>query len=133
MNRLKIILAENKTLHEMLIGICLSNVVVFVIAVIFAGDKVKASVGILIGTVLALMYCIHMAVTIDDALCLDEKGASAQMRKHMLIRYSVVCVVVAVVCIFKIGNPVLIVISCLTVKFGAYLQPLVHKLMNRWR
>ena len=133
MNRLKIILAENKTLHEMLIGICLSNVVVFVIAMIFAGDKVKASVGILIGTVLALMYCIHMAVTIDDALCLDEKGASAQMRKHMLIRYSVVCVVVALVCVLKIGNPVLIVISCLTVKFGAYLQPLVHKLMKRWR
>lgn len=133
MNRLKIILATNKTLHEMLIGIAVSNVLLLLITLIVTTDKSSGCTGVLIGTIVALIYCIHMAITIDDALYLDEKGASVQMRKHMLIRYTGVCIVVALSCYFKIGNPICIVLSCLSVKFGAYMQPLVHKILNRWR
>lgn len=131
MNRIRIILAENTTLHEMLLGIVVSNLLLSIIAMIFSENRMDSCLGVLVGTIVAIIYCIHMAVTIDDALCLDEKGASQQMRKHMLIRYFFVCVVVAAACIFKTGNPIFIILSCITVKMGAYMQPLIHKILKR--
>lgn len=131
MNRLKIILATNKTLHEMLVGVLLSNIVILIVSLILFDDKIKVLIGVLAGCLVAVFYCTHMAVTIDDAMCLDEKGAMAQMRKHMIIRYIVVCVVVGTLCYFELANPVCCVLSCLTVKLGAYLQPVVHNKIFR--
>lgn len=133
MNRVKIILKENRTLHEMLIGLVLSNLVILLIGLIVTSDRLQALLGVLIGFWVAVLYTVHMAVTLDDALCLDEKGAASQLRKHMLIRYGFVCVIIAVVSYFGIGNPVLCIISVLTVKLGAYLQPIVHKLFTRFQ
>ena len=130
MNRLKIILKENTTLHEMMTGIVLINIIPAVIAV-FMNNRRQALLGVLIGLVTALLFVIHMAVTIDDALCLDEKGAATQMRKQMLIRYFSVCVIVAVSAYFKIADPVFMMISILTIKAGSYLQPTVHRIFNR--
>lgn len=131
MNRVRIILRENKTLHEMLLGLTLSNLVILIIGLIIASDKFFATLGVLEGYLVAVFYVIHMAVTLDDTMCLDEKGAVSQMRKHMMIRYALVCIVVAVVSQFKLGNPILCILSILTVKLGAYLQPLVHRILTR--
>ena len=86
MNRLRIILRDNHTLHEMMIGIAAANAVLAIIA-LFVGDRKPALSAVAIGMVTAIIYTIHMAVTVDDALCLDEKGAAAELRKNMLIRY----------------------------------------------
>lgn len=131
MNRLRIILSSNRTLHEMLIGVALSNIVILLIGLIACQDKIKAIIGVVAGCAVAVVYLVHMAVTIDDALCLDEKGAAAQMRKNMMIRYLIVCVIVGGVCYFEIANPVLCVLSCLTVKTGAYMQPIIHNKLFR--
>lgn len=132
MNRIRIILTENHTLHEMLIGVLLSNVILAVVGVLVTDDKPKALIGVLCGMVIACFYVIHMAVTLDDALCLSEKEAASQLRKHMLIRYLFVLVTAGCVCYFGIGNPVLCILSILTVKTGAYFQPLIHKII-KWR
>ena len=73
-----------------------------------------------------------MAVTVDDALCLDEKGAAVEMRKQMVIRYLLICVVAALSFKFKIVEPVFLVISLLTIKAGAYMQPVIHRFV-KWR
>ncbi len=130
MNRLKIILKENTTLHEMMTGIVLVNIIPATVAV-FMNNRRQALLGVLIGLVTALLFVIHMAVTIDDALCLDEKGAATQMRKQMLIRYFSVCVIVAVSAYYKIADPIFVMISILTIKAGSYLQPTVHRIFNR--
>ena len=130
MNRLKIILRDNHTLHEMLLGIVLINTVLAVIA-LFVSDTKKALLGVAIGAATAMVYTIHMAVTVDDALCLDEKGAAGAMRKQMIIRYVFVCVVVAVCSYFRITHPVFLIISIITIKAGAYLQPTIHKILCR--
>ena len=128
MNRLRIILRENHTLHEMMIGIIAVNAVLAVIA-FFVSDRKTALTAVAIGMLTALIYTIHMAVTVDDALCLDEKGAAAELRKNMLIRYAFVCVVVAVSVYTKAAHPIFLVLSVITIKAGAYLQPFVHKLL----
>ena len=132
MNRLRIILTENETLHEMLLGIGFCNLLLLLIGLIVCTDKRSAALGVLIGFLVACFYAIHMAVTIDDALCLDERGAAAVLRKNMLIRYAVVCLVVAAIGYFRFANPILCIFSCLTIKPGAYMQPFVHsKILKR--
>ncbi len=130
MKRLAIILKENHTLHEMLTGTVFVNCLLAVIA-LFVKDRTHALYAVAIGCVCAVIYVIHMAVTVDDALNLDEKGAAAQMRKQMLIRYLFVCIVAGAGLYFKIADPIFLVISLITIKAGAYLQPTVHKIFNR--
>jgi hypothetical protein len=130
MNRLRIILKENHTLHEMMLGIVTANVVLAV-AAIFINNRNKAMLAVLIGTLTALVFVIHMAVTVDDALCLDEKGAVSQMRTQMLVRYLLVGVVVGLSLNFGIADPIFLTISVLTIKAGAYLQPSIHKMLSR--
>ncbi len=130
MKRLAIILKENHTLHEMLAGIVFSNCLLAVIAS-FVNDRRHALLAVAIGCATAVIYVIHMAVTVDDALCLDEKGAAAEMRKQMIIRYLIVFIIAGASLFFKIADPIFLVISLITIKAGAYLQPTVHKIFNR--
>ncbi len=129
MKRLAIILKENHTLHEMIIGIVAANILP-ALATLFVGDRRSAITAVLIGCVTAIIYVIHMAVTIDDALCLDERGAVSSVRKNMVVRYVFVAVVAAVSLYYKIADPVFLVISLITIKAGAYLQPTIHKIMK---
>ena len=127
-----IILKENRTLHEMMLGLVAVNAVLALIALLVP-DTRKALFAVGIGTATALFYVIHMAVTVDDALYLDEKGAVSAFRKNMVIRYVVVCIVAAVSLYYKLADPLFFVISVITIKAGAYMQPAVHKILEHWR
>ena len=130
MKRLRIILKENQTLHEMMIGIVSVNVILALLALLVKYRR-AALFAVLIGCALAVVFVIHMAVTLDDALNLDEKGAASVMRKQMIIRYVFVCAVFAAAVYFKIADPIFLTLSVITVKAGAYLQPTIHRLLNR--
>lgn len=130
MNRIKIILKEDRTLHEMLLGIVAVNIILAVVAM-FVPNRQQALYAVLIGTVTAAIYVIHMAVTMDDAMNLDEKSAVVQVRKQMAVRYLIVCVVAGTSLYFRIADPIFLVISVITIKAGAYLQPTIHKILKR--
>lgn len=130
MKRLLIILSKDHTLHEMMIGITMANIVLAIIA-LFVPDRRHALYAVAVGLAISLLYVIHMAVTLDDALNLDEKSAVSEVRKHMVIRYVLTGVAVGAVLFFHIADPVFLVLSVITIKAGAYLQPFVHKLLGR--
>jgi hypothetical protein len=130
MNGIKIILKEDRTLHEMLLGIVAVNIILAVVAM-FVPNRQQALYAVLIGTVTATVYVIHMAVTMDDAMNLDEKSAVVQVRKQMAVRYLIVCVVAGTSLYFRIADPIFLVISVITIKAGAYLQPTIHKILKR--
>ncbi|MBO4890326.1 MAG: hypothetical protein J5574_04975 [Lachnospiraceae bacterium] len=130
MNRIKIVLKEDHTLHEMLLGIAAANILLAIVAALVP-NRQQALMGVLTGTVIAAVYVIHMAVTMDDAMNLDEKGAVAQVRKQMIIRYLFVFALGGAVLYFKIAHPVFLVLSIITIKAGAYLQPVIHKILKR--
>ena len=112
-----------------MIGICFADIILAIIAACTNRDRALAAVAI--GLAISLVFVIHMAVTVDDALCLDEEGAVAQMRKQMLIRYAFVAVAFSLSVYFKAADPVFLTISIVLIKAGPYLQPFVHKLFNR--
>ena len=113
-----------------MIGITAVNMLIAVIA-LFVTDRQRALTAVAIGWAAALIYVIHMAVTVDDALCLDEKGATVQTRKQMAIRYAFVCAVFIISVYYKIADPIFLVISLITIKAGAYLQPYIHRYSGR--
>jgi len=121
-------LRENKTLHEMLIGMFLFALLTGILCIVFAKRPLYCLVGLLAGLVGALFMVIHMAVTIENSVVLVEKDAVSYTRKMTVIRYGVACALMLAVGITDIGSPVLCVIGLLFLKAGAYLQPVVHKL-----
>ncbi len=130
MKRLLIILRQDHTLHEMMTGILAANLILAGIA-LFVTDRRHALYAVAIGCIISMLYVIHMAVTLDDALNLDEKSAVSEVRKHMVIRYVLTGIAVGASFYFRIADPVFLVFSVLTIKAGAYLQPFVHKLLGR--
>ncbi len=130
MNRLKIILKEDRTLHEMIAGILAVNLVLAGIAYLIMRNR-ESVTAVAIGAAIAIIYVIHMAVSVDDALCLDEKGAATQLRKSMIFRYLFVCIAFGLSIYLKIADPIFLTISVITIKAGAYLQPFIHKHFGR--
>lgn len=121
---------ENKTLKEMLIGIGISAVIGVVIILIATKQKGYNVCGLLIGMLGAIFMGVHMALTIEDALLFDEKTAISYIRKQTYIRYAVACILVIAVGVTNIASPVAAVFGLLLLKPGAYLQPLVHKILH---
>jgi len=121
-------LRNNRTLREMLIGIVASGIVVAVFCLVFAKNVLFNITGLGLGMIGAFFMAIHIACTLEDVVILDEKGAVSYMRKMTYIRYAVVCVLVVLVGVLKIGSPVMCVIGVMLLKAGAYLQPITHKI-----
>lgn len=122
------VIRENRTLREMLVGIGISGVVAVILSLIFSDNFLYDFVGLIAGTAGAVFMAIHMGWTIEDAVLLDEKGAIAYTRKMTYVRYIIICVIVILVGVTKIGSPVMCVIGVLLLKAGAYMQPLVHRI-----
>lgn len=121
------VIRENRTLREMLVGIGISGFIALILCLIFSNDVLFDCVGLLAGILGASFMAIHMGYTIEDAVLLDEKGAIAYTRKMTCIRYGVICAIVIIIGITKVGSSVMCVIGVLLLKAGAYMQPLVHK------
>lgn len=121
------LLKNNKTLRQILIGIVIYGVIIEIILLFISKDRIYSSLGLLIGIVTAMGCVIHMAYGIEIAVMLDEKGAIAYTRKYTVIRYVIMCVVLVVTGVLKIGNPVTLIFGFLGLKAGAYLNPIINK------
>lgn len=124
------VIRENRTLKEMMLGIVVAGVIVAALCGFFSKSFLTDIIGLLFGLAGAIFMAIHMACTIEDAVLLGEKGAIAYTRKMTYIRYGVICVIVVLVGVAKIGSPVMCVIGVMLLKAGAYMQPLIHRILN---
>lgn len=122
------LIKTNKTLRELICGILVFGFVCEVLLLIFTKNKAYNSIGLIIGILISLICAVHMAWGIDIAVNLDEKSSIAFTRKYTVIRYLLMCVVLAVVGIFDFGSPVTLIFGYMGLKMGAYLNPLIHRL-----
>lgn len=122
------LLRENKTLRELLLGTWIFGILMGIVLAVFFPPIIYRLVGLVFGLIAASGMAIHMAYCINITVELDEKGANTHVRKMTIIRYILVCVLLVVVALTKIGDPISYVIGTLSLKIGAYSQPLIHKL-----
>lgn len=118
---------ENKTLRELVYGIIVFGLIIQVILAIFFPPVVFRAVGLWIGVLCGVGMAVHMAYCLETLVLLDEKGATAYAKKTSVIRYMVVCVILAATAISGIGDPISFVFGIIGLKAGAYMQPLTHK------
>ena len=122
----------NETLKELLIGILFYGILVEVIGLCFLGNKIYFSIGLWIGIFLALGAAIHMWWGLEKALDLGD-GAGKYALSQNMIRYGVIVVAFAVLCILDFGNPLAAFAGIMGLKAGAYLQPFTHKIMIKFQ
>ncbi len=123
----------SQVLKELLAGILLLGLVIQGGFVWLVSDKWYFTTGLWSGVVLALFMAIHMNCSIEKSLTLSEDDAQGHMQKMTAVRMAVVILVMGAVCFLKLGNGVSLFAGVLTLKFSAYFQPILHRLMEKLR
>lgn len=115
-----------------------SGIVIFTLAAMLAALIVypQASVfaGLLLGMVLALAMFFSMAVVLESSMKREDSRVVQKWTVvSSVIRYAVLFAVLVIVVVWFPDriNAVALVIGVLGLKAGAYLQPVIHKLVSR--
>lgn len=129
----------DETLKELLLAILVFEIVAqiigaIVVGIFLEGGVLKYTFGLWIGAMLAFVSAYHMWWSIDRNLSVnaDNEGAARAFAiKQNLIRYAVVLLVFLGVCLTTFSYPLAAFLGIMGLKAGAYLQPLVRKVMHR--
>lgn len=124
---------KNSTLKELLIGIFIVGILSQIVCLIFLKQHLYHAVGLWVGIFVSAGMVIHMQRSIEDGLDLMGDAGVKYMKKGYLTRTMVACVVMAVVMYFDWGNPITILLGVIALKVAVYLQPLVHRLLGKWK
>lgn len=130
----------NETLAELMAGIVASGIVIQLVEVLiaavypqFTGSRLSFAVGLWIGIATAIGLSAHMYRSIDLALSMSPPDAEKYMRKAYLVRTVAILVVAGIVTYFELGYVMAAFLGMLCLKFGAFLQPLIHKLWKKFQ
>lgn len=117
-------------LKELILGILLCGILLQFIPIWFVKDSFYYSCGLWIGIALAVFRVIHMEYGIENSMEFTvKKDMVNYSRKMYAIRTLVTVMAVFLVYRFRLGNVVAVFLGMFAVKFGAYLQPVIHGLM----
>lgn len=130
----------NETLAELLAGILVCAAVIQIIELIvsvvqpaFAGSVLSFVTGFWIGIATAMGLAVHMYWSIDRALDMAPKDAEGYVRRAYLLRTILILAVVGLVYFLHLGYVMATFLGVLCLKFGAFLQPLMHKLKKKFQ
>lgn len=119
------------TIKELILGILLFGAVIWLILIWFVSDKGSFTLGLLLGTALSAGLALHMNYSIGQSLELAEKDAQSYMQRMAVLRMGMVLILFGAAYLLRIGNPIGIFAGLFTLKFGAYFQPLLHRLIHK--
>lgn len=125
----------NETLLQLLMGILIFEIVCQLIGMWFVPDKLKYTVGLWIGAILACLSAYHMWWSLDRNLSINadnEKGATAFATRANMIRYVVILLVFLILCLTTVAYPLAAFLGIMGLKIGAYLTPLTSKLYQKY-
>ncbi|MCC8065671.1 MAG: hypothetical protein LIO94_01010 [Clostridiales bacterium] len=128
----------NEKLSEILAGILLSGIIIqglFFIVVYFhrqfRSSEVSFSTGLWIGVATSILLSVHLYRSIDRALEMEQDAAERYMRRVYIIRTVVILLVAGIVWHTKVGYVMAVFLGMLCLKFGSWLQPLVHRIVSQ--
>lgn len=122
----------NDALPGLVLGIIVYGLIVELAGVWFVEDKLRYTTGLLIGIALAVGMAINIAVVVRDTVEIyGESGARARVIAKSILRYVVVVIVFFVMMKWNLGNLFTAFIGVLGLKVSAYLQPFIHKAIQK--
>ena len=128
-------LRKERSLLELLTGILVSGGVFGLAGLLFLfwGKGVsiaKYETGLWMGVVLSLILAILMWRSLNKAFCLSEKDAAKVMVGSYLTRYIITGVFLVALHYSGKGYILAGFLGIMSIKTGAYLQPLLHRFYN---
>ena len=130
---MKLINDINNTLLALIIGILGFGILCQVVGMWFVESPLRYTLGLWIGVCLAVFSAIHMYWSIDRNLTINggnKGGATASATKSNLIRYGVILIIFTVICVTDFAYPLAAFLGIMSLKPGAYLTPLIKKILN---
>lgn len=119
-------------IKEILLLISFYGIFTGIIVIIFVDDRLFYFVGLTVGILLAMGMCIHMQISIEEAMDRGEAGAQKYISKTYGLRTAVVFIVLGVMYYFQFGSVVTGFIGIMGLKVAAYLQPFTHKYFQKY-
>lgn len=123
---------ENQTLAELILGIVCFGIVCQIVGIFLANNQLAYAISLWIGIFAAAGRAFHMNHTIKKALAYDEGTAEKVTRSSYFLRYGCVMILLGIVAVSGVANLLVTFLGIMGLKIGAYMQPLTHKLLQRW-
>ena len=121
-----------QTLYELIAGIILC-LILFLIGNIFASNRLAYTLGLLIGGLIAGAMSIHMYRALEQAMLYDEDTAAKKVQKGTILRVLLMMAgLVAALLLPEWISVIGVALGVLSLKFSAYLQPLTHKVLQKF-
>lgn len=117
------------TLRELIAGI-LAYGAVFEAVLLFFSREPSYSLGLWIGVGLAAAGAVHMWHSLNRGLSLPEKDAVKYVSAQNIARYLVLVAVMAALIGTGFANPIFTFAGYMGMKASAYLNPLIHRLLE---
>ena len=124
--------SDSDTLKEMLCGMLVYGAVGQLVIWIFVKGSWMVSLGWWLGVLVAMLCGCQMWWSLCKALDLTVEDARKKMTAYSLMRYGIIIAIMAVVMTTQVVNPLAAVFGVFALKFGAYLQPLMHYLRKHF-
>ena len=122
----------NPSLPGLVVGILIYGVLVQMTGVWFVEDKMGYSIGLWYGIAIGIGMAINLATVIYDAVTFDGEGnANKRVAAKSMLRYMVVAILFGILGYFEFGNLFTAFLGVMGLKFSAYAQPLLNKLVNK--
>lgn len=123
----------NETLAELLAGIFLWGLFWQVAGIWFVAEKAACSLGLWSGVLVSGICAWHMYKSLDKALDFSEKDAQKYVVSRSMMRYGLISIVLLVMAVTEVGDPLCCFLGIMGLKAAAYLQPFMHKIMEKRR
>lgn len=121
----------DETLMILIAEIILYGIVVQVLGIFLADNRVVFSTGLWCGCLAAVFMAVHMYHSICRMLMLEENDAANITRSHAVIRYLAVVGGFFLLFFTGIGSPLSYVIGIFSLKAAAYLQPFFKNIYEK--
>lgn len=120
----------NGALPNLVIGIIIYGFIIQFTGVWFVDDKLRYSVGLWYGVIIAIGTAINLAQVIYDSVSLgDSDYARRRIIFKSLLRYVMIVILFFILGIFNFGNLFTAFIGMLGLKISAYFQPIFNRLI----
>lgn len=116
-----------ETLRGFYIGIGIYALVIEVIGLIFSGNRLAYTIGVLFGVIISIYLTIHLAKTIDRALELPQEPAIRHMQIQSVKRLFITLFVLTIGLMVEWINFIALVLGLFGRKAGALMAPTLLK------
>lgn len=101
------------------------------VIITFVSSSKACAVGFLIGVIITVFNTIYIRYMIKKTLCHRGKTAVMMSVVSYVIRLIFTAAIFYAMYVWKIGDPLAGLIGMFSLKISAYLQPFIHKILNK--